>query len=254
MTHLYPRLLSSRGRALFEEFKGITSPDDLRAHASNHDDSAIYIATGGTRVSPEQLDSLASAVRQLAEVHRHPYKPHWQSPFDVKLAKLLHSSMDVSPAEAASREMWSFLSMILLPDIAYWRFPSPPQDRVINTDITRHVFGRLWWRAELIHDPEDADPYDALTILGEADFDHVYARRAQIGASPKIVRNLLRVWRDLRSSGELSEVNDREAFRGTLVILRRLVPFLSLNAIDDEDLAGELRRTALQAIAEQRVS
>lgn len=249
MSMLYPRLLGSRVRTLFAEHAEARSAADLVARAATHDEAAVYVATGGTRVSAEQLTSLANSVRGLARTHGYPDAAHRTTEFDVALARLLHATMDVAPAEAASRELWAFLSLVLLPDVAYWRFPQPPGDRVMNTDITRHVFGRLWWRAALVHDTALSDPYEALTILGEADFDHVYARRAQIGASPKIVRNLLLVWRDLRAHRALDGVNDRDAFRAMLMLLRRVVPFLSLNALDDDALAIELGRTARQAIA-----
>ncbi|WP_268247803.1 DUF6339 family protein [Promicromonospora soli] len=187
-------------------------------------------------------------MRDLAREHGFPHKAQRAGEFDVALARLLHRSMEVMPAEAAAREMWAFLSLVLLPDVAYWRFPAPPGDRVMHTDITRHVFGRLWWRADLIHDLAREDPYEVLEILGEADFDQVYSRRKQIGASPTIVRNLIRVWSELRENGELALVNDRQAFRNTLMVLNRVVPFLSLNALDDHALVGELRRIARQAI------
>ncbi|MFE6970950.1 DUF6339 family protein [Isoptericola sp. NPDC057653] len=249
MSTLYPRLLGSRVRALFAELSEASSAADLVARATTHDDAAIYVATGGTRAPAERLTTLADSVRSLARLHGYPDDARRTTEFDVALARLLHMTMDLAPAEAASREMWAFLSLDLLPDVAYWRFPHPPGDRVMNTDITRHVFGRLWWRAALVHDPTLEDPYEALAILGEADFDHVYARRAQIGASPKIVRNLLLVWRELRSRRELEGINERDAFRSMLVLLRRVVPFLSLNALDDAALTTELERTARQAIA-----
>lgn len=249
MTYLYPRLLSGRAQRLFEKYAVTSSPADLTTSAATHDDSAVFVATGGTRVPTDSLSALANSVRRLAGRYGFPLSRRLPTEFDIELAKLLHESMEIAPAEAAARDVWAFLSLVLLPDVAYWRFPEPPGDRVLNTDITRHVFGRLWWRAELVHDPALNDPYDALMILGEADFDHVYARRARIGASPKIVRNLLLVWRQLRESGALADTNDREAFRANLVQLNRVVPFLSLNALDDEALAEELRRTALQAIA-----
>lgn len=252
MTYLYPRLLNGRARTLFGEFASIEAPRQLVGRAGLHDDAAVYAATGGTRVPADQLRSLQGGVRALASLHGYPDRGERAVEFDVSLARLLHESMDVAPAEAASRDLWAFFALVLLPDVAYWRFPSPPGDRILNTDITRHVFGRLWWRAELVHDVELADPYEALGVLGEADFDQVYARRAAIGASPRVVRSLLFVWRELRNDGALATVSDRDAFRRTLMGILRIVPFLSLNAISDDVLRAELRRSALTAIDEQK--
>uniref|UniRef100_UPI003FA793CD DUF6339 family protein n=1 Tax=Streptomyces sp. GSL17-113 TaxID=3115365 RepID=UPI003FA793CD len=92
-----------------------------------------------------------------------------------KVAAALHTNMRLVPAEAASGDVWAFLALVLLPDVAYWRYPKPPGDRILGTDLTRHVFGRMWWRAQLVHSSDDPDPYAALEILGEAAFDQIYA-------------------------------------------------------------------------------
>ncbi|HEX7306726.1 DUF6339 family protein, partial [Lentzea sp.] len=161
--------------------------------------------------------------------------------FDLALAALLHTEMGLVPAEAASGDVWAFLALVLLPDVAYWRYsPTPVRDRVQASDITRHVFGRLWWRAQLVHDPSEPDPYSALAILGEAAFDQIYARRRALGGSPYLVKAILRVWGELDRGGE----NERDVLRDFLKRLLRLAPFLSFDAIEDRRLDAELMRAA----------
>lgn len=74
--------------------------------------------------------------------------------------------MRIAPAEAAAGDVWAFLALIVLPDVAHWRYPNPPGDRVLGSDLTRHVFGRMWWRAQLVYSPADTNPYSALDVLG----------------------------------------------------------------------------------------
>jgi site-specific DNA-cytosine methylase len=153
--------------------------------------------------------------------------------------------MGLVPAEAAARDVWAFLGLVLLPDVAYWRYPEPPRDRVLGTDLTRHVFGRLWWRAQLVHSPGDPDPYGALGILGEAAFDQIYARRAALGGSPHTVKAILRVWDSL----DLHGLNERDALRDFLKRMLRLAPFVLFDGIEAHELDEELRAVAQETVA-----
>src|SRR5690606_33841306 len=148
----------------------------------------------------------------------------------------------------ASRDVWAFLAVILMPDIAFWRYPQPPKDRILGTDLTRHVFGRLWWRAQLVRAPEDPEPYHALRILGEAAFDQIYARRAALGGSPHLVRAILRVWNTL----DLKGLNERETLRDFLKRLLRLAPFVLFDGVAADPLEDELRAVAQEAVDAQR--
>ena len=88
------------------------------------------------------------------------------------------------PAEAAVYEVWSFVALRLLPDVAFWRWPMEPvrggggelrhnRERFIGVDLTRHAFGRLWWTARVAttraEDPARA--LDWLERIGEADLE-----------------------------------------------------------------------------------
>ncbi|MFE2999151.1 DUF6339 family protein [Nocardia sp. NPDC059246] len=164
--------------------------------------------------------------------------------FDLTLAESLHREMRIAPAEAASGDVWAFLALVLMPDIAHWRFPNPPGDRVRGSDLTRHVFGRLWWRAQLVHAPGDPNPYGALKVLGEAAFDQIYARRAALGGSPHLIKSILRVWNDLNLRGLI----EREVLREFLKRLLRLAPFVLFESVDDEALDIELRAVAHETV------
>jgi hypothetical protein len=249
MSFLFPRLLAPQARPLFQAYAGLSS-DELAARASTSHESAVYVATGGDRVPERRLRDLREAVLDLAKQAGFPDSADRtaNADFDLRLAALLHSETGMVPAEAASRDVWAFLALVVLPDVAYWRYPKPPQDRVLGTDLTRHVFGRLWWRAHLVRDPEAAEPYAALAILGEAAFDQIYARRAALGGSPHLVRAILRVWKGL----DLKGLNERDTLRDFLKRLLRLAPFVVFDGVDQAALDDELRAVAQEAIDAQR--
>ncbi|WP_324604779.1 MULTISPECIES: DUF6339 family protein [Streptomyces] len=249
MSFLYPRLLSAQARPLFETYARL-DPGELAARVADAHDAAVYVATGGDRVPPARLRELRELVLGLAEQAGFPGDSDRarRAQFDLQLAVLLHKEMDMVPAEAAAPDVWAFLALVLLPDVAFWRYPQPPGDRVLGTDLTRHVLGRLWWRAQLVHSAERPEPYDALDILGEAAFDQIYARRAALGGSAHLVRAILRVWSGL----DLTGVNERDTLRDFLKRLLRLAPFVLFDGVEEHALDEELRRVAMESVDAQR--
>lgn len=251
MSFLYPRLLAEQAKPLFEEYRHLPIAELTdRVAASHH--SAVYVATGGDRASATQLNELRAGVVDLAKGAGFPDDSDRtrNADFDLRLAALLHAEMGMVPAEAASRDVWAFLALVLLPDVAFWRYPQPPGDRVLGTDLTRHVFGRLWWRAQLVRTSDEAEPYDALKILGEAAFDQIYARRAALGGSPHMVRAILRVWQNL----DLTGLNERETLRDFLKRLLRLAPFVLFDGIEEHALDQELSAVAHESVDAQRLT
>ncbi|MEG3616449.1 DUF6339 family protein [Isoptericola haloaureus] len=250
MNYLYPRLLTSRARRLFAELQSESASDTLARRSSTSDEGAVYLATGGARVPSEHLVAVQAAVRQIAVTHGFPDDPSaaQKTAFDAAVAAYLHSAAGLSPAEAGSREVWAFFALVLLPDIAAWRFDVAQEDRFVATDITRHVFGRLWWRAELLLDSNSVQPYAAISVLGEADFDQIFARREVLGQNPATVRQLVLVLAELREDAAESGVPSRTFIRETLKELIKLSPFLSLQSLDEVELGAEIRETARAAI------
>ncbi|MFB8175164.1 DUF6339 family protein [Streptomyces sp. NPDC055966] len=251
MSFLYPRLLAAQARPLFDEYKQL-DVGELSRHVAVTHDSAVYVATGGDRITAAQLRDLREGVLDLAKQAGFPDDSDRtrNAEFDLQLAALLHGEMGMVPAEAASRDVWAFLALVLLPDVAFWRYPQPPRDRVLGTDLTRHVFGRLWWRAQLVRSPDDPEPYTALKILGEAAFDQIYARRAALGGSPHLVRAILRVWKDL----DLRGLNERDTLRDFLKRLLRLAPFVLFDGIEERALDEELGAVAQESLEAQRLN
>lgn len=242
---LYPRLLAAQAQVLHWEYQ-VLPPRELRGRFAYEHESAVYAATGGDRARLPQLRRLRELVVAVAEGAGFPDESNQaaRAAFDLDLARILHSEADMVPAEAASGDIWAFLALVLLPDVVYWRYPRPPGDRVLATDLTRHVFGRLWWRAHLVHDPDDGEPYSALRILGEAAFDQIYARRKALGGSPYLVKAILRVWQGL----DRKNVDERELLRDLLKRLLRLASFMSFEALDESQLDAELGRAAYESV------
>ncbi|MFE5894214.1 DUF6339 family protein [Streptomyces sp. NPDC056462] len=252
MSLLYPRLLPSetdhRFRILHE-----TPPTQHGTIVANHSPRAVYAATGGRRITREELDQLREGILRIARAQGFPAPPSIAqgSIFDRESARALYKQCLMVPGEASQRQVWAFLALVLLPDVCAWRWPADPTrgytaDRFKGTDLTRHAFARLWTRAHVLHDPMADDPLHLLDVLGENDIDQIMARRFALAASPALVRAIVRAHHeDQVDSRALSQ----QVFRQSLMRLLRLTAFLDLDSASEAELGHLVRRVRAEARA-----
>ena len=261
MPTLYPRLLKHQAEELYRRqmtcfLEGGGDPQSMTKLVVLLPPNAVFAAIGGTRASEQQLrevrDQVVAAAKKVG--YPHPLSRNSIKLFDPPVARILHERMGMTPSEASSQDIWAYLALCLLPDVAWWRFPNAKPirgesgkgnlERFVQGDLTRQTFGRLWWRAHLVHVPGDPAPYWGLEdeVLEEADFDHMQARREQLGASPRLVRSLMAVWQETKRSGALDELNSRGVWRDALKRYVRLFPFVDFETMDEETRLAEIRR------------
>lgn len=177
MSHLlHPQLPLAVANALARELVGL-SVAQLESRAGLHHDKATYSATGGARIGPQQHKDLISSIRRLRA-----------SPdvyvFDVALGRLLHEQMRLSRGEASLDGIWAFLGCVALPDVVRWRFAgegATPVERFVGGSRgVRSVFGRCWWRGELLYDESNSDPYWLLGELTEDELTGIIDRQRMI--------------------------------------------------------------------------
>jgi hypothetical protein len=100
----------------------------------------------------------------------------------------------------------------------------------------------------VLHEPDAADPYNLLPVLGEADLDQIMARRSALAGSPGLVRAIVGSHRDEMAVVERT-VRSRQALRETLTRLLRLTAFLDLDAASDDELKLIVHRVRSEARA-----
>lgn len=253
MTVLYPRLLPSEADRLFEELHS----HEVGGHAamvSDHSLRSVYAATGGRRVTRDELMALRESILVVANANGFPsdLKPARKSDFDFAVALLLLNESQLSPGEAGQRQVWAFLCLVLMPDVCAWRWPLEGKtrytaDRFKGTDLTRNTLARLWTRAYVLREPGSPDPFELMRVLGEADIDHVMSRRSAIGACPAFVRAIVRGHRDdAPRTGD--DPAARAVLRESLMRLSRLVAFLDVDGLSN----GELDRLVMSTRVEAR--
>jgi hypothetical protein len=252
MILLYPRLLPNETERRFRMLHEF-SPDQHRTMVANHSQRAVYAATGGRRISREELDQLRNSVLRVAREQGFPASRSTaqRGDFDRQTAQILHGQSLMVPGEASQRQVWAFLSLVLLPDVCAWRWPADSEgryvaDRFKGTDLTRHAFARLWTRAHVLHDPTASDPYHLLDVLGESDLDQIMARRSALAASPALVRSIVRTHQEDQSD---RSVSSRDVLRESLMRLLRLTAFLDLDSASEPELGHLVRKVRAEARA-----
>lgn len=252
MSLLYPRLLPGETERLFRKIHELP-PGEHSAMVANHSPRAVYAATGGRRISRQELDALRDGILHIAHEQGFPdsRSTAQRTAFDRSTARALHVQCLMVPGEASQRQVWAFLALVLLPDVCAWRWPRGtdgryPADRFKGTDLTRHTFARLWTRAHVLHDPVAEDPYHLLDVLGENDLDQIMARRSALAASPALVRAIVRAHRDDRADGSIPA---QQVLRESLMRLLRLTAFVDLDSATEPELGHLVRRIRSEARA-----
>ena len=228
---IYPRLLRSTALDALSDIEG-RPLEELRSEASTWHAQAEYYATG-SRVPEDRLRRLAEAVRTKADNLGFPKPPGIarQGQFDRTMPALLYKQMRIVPADAASEGVWSFLTLVLLPDIAVWRFPQQTHERLIGRP--RNVFRRYWWRARSL----GVNPGDPTSELGEDQLVQVM-ERPSISGSRKLARTFAQTV--LQAAAGSPDVGIEPLMRDAAKRLVRLTPFVCFEALADVDLKSQL--------------
>ncbi|WP_159806425.1 DUF6339 family protein [Cellulomonas citrea] len=235
MTRLYPRLLPSEVDKAFALLAGL-SPHAIEL-LGLQESGYVFAAAGGDRVSPDELAALRSELTACAREFGYPDTNRIDDliAFDRTLARWLHRQLDIVPGEASSKAVWGYLGLVVAPHVAAWRFPSREpgytRERFDGSDLTRNTFSRLWWRAAVLVDEDQPDPYRLVDLLGEEAIDQLMARRRSLAASPGLARAIVR--EASRRENDL----DRSLLRDALQRLLRLSAFMDFEVMDDFELS-----------------
>lgn len=146
----YPRLPVEAARELLEAIRnaaqlGIKSVSKL---ASTSHPKAAHVVTGGRKATADDLlvvrRTVIGAVEQWVDCGEVPRNQ--QPNFDAQLGRALYESLQILPADAAHGTTWSFLTLVLLPDVAVTRFSDLADERGLGTKRERNVLSRAWLR------------------------------------------------------------------------------------------------------------
>jgi hypothetical protein len=152
---VYPRLPLPFAKARISEIietisRGGVSGVQTLAKAEHP--RAAPVPTGGRVANSDYIANVRAVVLKTIEQWRRLGKvPRLQAAaFDLALGHVLHERLQIIPADAAHDETWSFLTLVVFPDLAVLRFPDMHVDRLIGAP--RNVLRRTWFRQEVLGD------------------------------------------------------------------------------------------------------
>jgi len=162
---------------------------------------------------------------------------------------------NLSTSEAGFGDVWSFLALVLVPNVVWWRAAGSTNiERFVATDITRHTLARLWWRAQLftwgLEDPEEGWAIWSQSEIGEAELDQIQTRRGGYGRSPRAFRSLVKVYPAIAQLADQAGINRRTLWRQSyLRWVLRLGAFTDFAGMPEADLQEDLLALAHQVAA-----
>lgn len=233
MSVLLPRLSGPAAEGMLD---ALLAGEDLQwpgFDATSLPDETRYASTGGSAVDPRQLRELRAGLASKAEEFGFGERDarSTQAKFDAALGAWLVQQPILATGEALRDDVWSFIGVVMAPDIVHWRFG---RSRKRYLGGIRNTFQRLWMRARVLdrgagHDDRwgllDSLTEDALVQITE---------RPSIGADAVLSRELAEAW--VRASGRLGRGQMEDVMRLAILRLRIRNEIRSLSLLPETEL------------------
>lgn len=225
MYRLYPRLSADRASILRRKL--LASPtqamfDPVLLEELMADPSA-FPPTGGKALTVSDLrgfrdhcvESLTSGLDQGS----------WSTAeFDLEMGRALYGQSSGSTGEFGNAQVWDFLTLALLPDLALKRFPNDAKGAAsrLTGGNRRHVFQRLWRRWKVF-----GREIVESTLLTEDDYGAILERHLTSQMSEVAQRSANAICASGRAGSARREF--------TRVFMRQLVQTSGLVSISNDD-------------------
>lgn len=152
---VFPRLSEPFGRARLQLLRDAL-PGPLYDLVEFEHPSAAPVATGGVPITADELAGLRRRVSgQLESWMEEPFLSRSAATsFDRVLGRALHDEMEIVPSDAAHAGVWTFLTVMVFPDLLARRFSDMSEERAFGGK--RNVLRRTWEREEVLGDLQSA--------------------------------------------------------------------------------------------------
>jgi hypothetical protein len=241
--YLFPRLPIRAAKARIAEVLG-KGVSDLGAMAAGSHPESVYPATGGTRISEQSLLKVRAALLKAARELGFPNTSGRDSllSFDPAAGIVLLEELPIAPGEAARDDVWSFMTLILAPDLATWRFQDQNEQRLFGG--VRNAFQRLWWRAYLLHDPRERDPWHLLRLPEDALVGLM--ERPGISSNPAVTKAIALGIQGIanRLPSDLREDGWRDAYKR----IRQRFPLVNLDVLAEQEVMNQIGQLCQEVI------
>ena len=201
MSWLFPQIPRPHAEQLIEAFNA--DPTNRRFSGFDHP-QRFYQASGGDRLPDRELQLARDAILAIAEKSGFPNQPPTSTrnldyaKFEAAVAEWFAgwAALEIeSPgvtAETTRRDWWTYLTLIVLPDVACWRWVSETQGNLLKHERFmgggRNTFQRIHRRVLCLDRGTDhPDRFGLIRELKEDDFSAIL-ERPSLSSSPRIAR------------------------------------------------------------------
>ncbi len=238
MTVLWPRLNSVHSHQLATELAALTLEELRDRSAVEHPDAAPN-ETGGSKVDTGKIQRLRDEALQIAREcgldHTVPASRREGPAFDRAVTRTLYETVGDNANDLWSGDVWSFITLVVLPDLAAWRFPNRTAERMVGGVMLRNTFSRLWWRAHIL----GCDLLDGDRHLVEDEIVTITERTSMM-RHPRFLRRYARI------AGKIALDSDHprtEVMRVLAPVARRRLAFINPAVLSDDEIDEFIERS-----------
>lgn len=196
------------------------------------------VATGGRVADHSQIEVVRSSVIEAAApwISRGSVGRTEAAAFDLAIGKALHDALRIVPGDAAHEKTWSFLTLVVMPDVAVLRFPDMHPDRMFGT--SRNPLRSAWVRRDTLGDLTDRFPRP----LGVDEMVGLF-ERSQMARNRPLIRALASAVMAYEGKGSRSDWA-REVFKE----IRYTTGPRALDGMDEEEIEELIRISSLHKV------
>ena len=247
--NLLPQLPSIKAKVILEDIASKSNCETLDPKGNFKVEGIFYVPTGGQIINDENLEKLRNNVLEKAKEYGFPSTNQKSFlEFEYEVAKILSNWsylwIDGEPSgESFRNDFWSYLSIVIMPDIVSWRWGFPPEGEPTKSWSVRFIgggrnaFQRIFRRIlSLDRGPFHEDRFGLIRELKEDDFSNIL-ERTSLGSNSRIAIPLAEEYLAMRQRRkDMKASNQLKIYREATKDLRSYGVVQSLDLIDSNNL------------------
>ena len=247
--NLLPQLPSIKAKVILEDIASKSNCETLDPKGNFKVEGIFYVPTGGQIINDENLEKLRNNVLEKAKEYGFPSTNQKSFlEFEYEVAKILSNWsylwIDGEPSgESFRNDFWSYLSIVIMPDIVSWRWGFPPEGEPTKSWSVRFIgggrnaFQRIFRRIlSLDRGPSHEDRFGLFRELKEDDFSNIL-ERTSLGSNSRIAIPLAEEYLAMRQRRkDMKASNQLKIYREATKDLRSYGVVQSLDLIDANNL------------------
>ena len=247
--NLLPQLPSIKAKVILEDIASKSNCETLDPKGNFKVEGIFYVPTGGQIINDENLEKLRNNILEKAKEYGFPSTNQKSFlEFEYEVAKILSNWsylwIDGEPSgESFRNDFWSYLSIVIMPDIVSWRWGFPPEGEPTKSWSVRFIgggrnaFQRIFRRIlSLDRGPSHEDRFGLIRELKEDDFSNIL-ERTSLGSNSRIAIPLAEEYLAMRQRRkDMKASNQLKIYREATKDLRSYGVVQSLDLIDADNL------------------